>query len=144
MIKLLKIYQLAEDWLEVYENCPDYLSNNLRLNEISIFAFFQFYCKINRNQLLIFVKTTYDLHSDKYFEILILTFWGRNLVTRRFGFHSNSRGADEMKDFPVSIDFYNRNTECYSYLVLYLHNKIHSFLEILLLLKVSLKKSFSS
>ena len=47
-----------------------------------------------------------------------LTFWGRSLVTRRFGLHSNSRGADEIKGFPISIDFCNR---CYSCLVLYLH-----------------------
>ena len=24
---------------------------------------------------------------------------------KRFGFHSNSQGADEIKDFPISIDF---------------------------------------
>ena len=32
----------AEDCLEVYENCANNLSNNLRLNEISILIFFQF------------------------------------------------------------------------------------------------------
>ena len=32
----------AEDCLEVYENCADNLSNNLRSNEISILIFFQF------------------------------------------------------------------------------------------------------
>ena len=26
-------------------------------------------------------------------------------MTKRFGFHSNSRGADEIKDLPISIDF---------------------------------------
>ena len=30
----------AEDCLVVYENRADYLSNNLRLNEISILTFF--------------------------------------------------------------------------------------------------------
>ena len=26
-------------------------------------------------------------------------------MTKRFGFRSNSRGADEIKDLPISIDF---------------------------------------
>ena len=26
-------------------------------------------------------------------------------MTKRFGFHSNSCGADEIKGFPISIDF---------------------------------------
>ena len=112
---------MAEDWLEVHKNRADRLSNNLRLNEISILSFLQLYCKINRNQLEIVVKATYDLHSNKYFEILNLTYWGRSLVTRHFGLHSNSPGAEEVKDFPISIDFRNRNTSCYSCLVLYLH-----------------------
>ena len=110
--KTLKyIPTLSEDWLEVYENCADRLSNNLRLNEISTLSFFQFYCKINRNQLEIVVKATYGLHSNKYFEILNLTFWGSSLVTRRFGLHSDSWGTDEIKGLLISIDFCNRNTE---------------------------------
>ena len=52
----------AEDCLEVHENRADHLSNNLRLQEISILIFFQFYCKINRNQLQIVVETTYGLN----------------------------------------------------------------------------------
>ena len=84
---------------------PDCLSNKQRINEISILSFLQFYCKINRNQLEIVVKATYGLHSNKYFEILNLTFWGRSLVARHFGLHSNYRGADEIKDFPILIDF---------------------------------------
>ena len=52
MKKLLKYSNyrrgFAEDCLEVIENCADHLSN-LRLNEISILTFFQFYCKISRN-----------------------------------------------------------------------------------------------
>ena len=95
----------------MYENRADRLSNNLRLNEISILRFFQFYCKKNRNQLEIVVKVTHGLHSIKYFEILNLTFLGRSLVTRCFGLHSNSRGADEIKGLPISIEFCNRNTE---------------------------------
>ena len=58
----------------MYENRADRLRNNLRLNEISILRFFQFYCKINRNQLEIVVKATYGLHSNKYLEILNLIF----------------------------------------------------------------------
>ena len=52
----------AEDCLEVYENHADHLSTNLILQEISILIFFQFYCKINRNQLQIVVETTYGLN----------------------------------------------------------------------------------
>ena len=26
-------------------------------------------------------------------------------MAKRFGFHSNSRGADEIKNLPISIDF---------------------------------------
>ena len=52
-----------QDCLEVYENCADSLSNNLRLHEISILIFFQFFCKISRNQLEIVVEATYGLHS---------------------------------------------------------------------------------
>ena len=44
-------------------------------------------------------------------EILHLQIWGRSRVTRRFELHSNSRGADEIKGLPISIDFYHRNTE---------------------------------
>ena len=68
MIKLLKIYlqkaRFNEDYMEVYENRADPVSNNLRLNEISILTFFQLYCKINRNKSEIFVEETYDLHPN--------------------------------------------------------------------------------
>ena len=94
----------------MYENCTDHLSNKRRLNEISIVIFFQFCFTINKNQLEIVVKVTYWLHPNKYSEILNLTFWGRNLVTRSFGFHVNSQGVDEIKGLPVSIEFCNRNT----------------------------------
>ena len=83
-----------------------HLSNNLRLNEIPILIFFQFYCKINRKQLEIVLEESYDLHPDKYFEILNQTFGGRSPVTRRFWLHSNSRGVDDMRDLPISIDFH--------------------------------------
>ena len=115
ILKLLKYtnckWGFAQDCLEVYENGTDHLSNNQRLNEISKLIFFQFYFKIKRNQLEIVLTATYGLHPNKYFEILNLTFWGRSLLTRRFGLHSNSRGADEIKDLPISIDLRNRNTE---------------------------------
>ena len=101
---------MAEDCLEVYENRADRLSNNLRLCEISILTFFQFYFK-NRNQLEIVVIATYGLYPNKYFEILDLTFWGRSLVTKRFGIDSYSWGADEIKDLLILIDFHNRNME---------------------------------
>ena len=56
------------------ENCADHLSNNLRLNEISILIFFQIYCKINRNQSEIVAETTYGLHPHSYFETSHLEF----------------------------------------------------------------------
>ena len=46
----------------MYENRADSLCNNLRLHEISIPNFFQFFCKISRNQLEIVVEATYGLH----------------------------------------------------------------------------------
>ena len=54
----------AEDSLGGYENCADHLSNNLRLNEISVLTFFQFYCKINRNWLETVEKTIYGLYPN--------------------------------------------------------------------------------
>ena len=54
--------------MEVYENCADRLNNNLRLNEISLLTFSQFYFKIN-NQLEIVVKATYSVRPNKYLEI---------------------------------------------------------------------------
>ena len=88
----------------MYENCTDHLSNNLRLHEISILMFFQFYCKINRNPFEIVVEATYGLRPNKYFEILHLKFGGRSLLMRLFGLYSNSLGADEIRDLPISID----------------------------------------
>ena len=57
------------------------------------------------------MKETYGLHSNKYYEILNLKCWEKSLVTRRFSLHSNSRGTDEIKCLPNSIDFRYRNTE---------------------------------
>ena len=54
----------VENCLEVYGNRANHLKNNLRLNEISILIFFQFYCKIKRKRLEIVVETTYDLHPN--------------------------------------------------------------------------------
>ena len=54
----------AEDCLEVHENRTDDLSNNLKLNEISIYTFSQFYCKINGNQLKIVVEATNSVHAN--------------------------------------------------------------------------------
>lgn len=98
----------------MYENRADRLSNSLRSNKISILSFFQFFCKINRNLIEIAVKATYDLHSNKYIEIPSLTFWGRNLITRRFGLHSNSRDVDEIRHLTISIDFCARKLYYYS------------------------------
>ena len=58
----------------MYENCTDHLSNNLRLNEISILILFKFYVNINRNELEIVVKVTHGLHPNKYFETLDVRF----------------------------------------------------------------------
>ena len=43
----------------MHENCVDHLSNNLRLNNISMLIFFEFYCKIKENQLEIALEQTY-------------------------------------------------------------------------------------
>ena len=56
----------------MYENRADNLSNNLRLNEISILIFF--YCKINRNQVDIVVDATYGLQPYQYFKMMDLKF----------------------------------------------------------------------
>ena len=42
----------------MHENSADNLTNNLRLNEISILFFFRIYYKINRNQLQLAVEAT--------------------------------------------------------------------------------------
>ena len=80
----------AEDCLDMYENCAEYLRNNLILNEISILIFFQFNCKIETSQLKIVAEATFGLHPKKYFEILTLKFGGRSLLTRLLELHSDS------------------------------------------------------
>ena len=60
LIKLLKIYRL----LARYNNRSDNLSNNLKLNEISIpfsISFSNFTAKLTQNQLQIVVEATYGL-----------------------------------------------------------------------------------
>ena len=47
------------------------------------------------------VEATYNLHLNKYFEILNLKSGGRSLVTRRFGPYSNSQGVRMV----ILIDF---------------------------------------
>ena len=59
---ILDLKKEFDKTLEVYENRDDNLSNNLRLNEIFILIFLQFYGKINRNQLEIVVEATYGLN----------------------------------------------------------------------------------
>ena len=73
---LKNVPAVSLDLLKIaWENLADNLSNNLRLNETSILIFFQFQCKINRNQLEIITAATYGLHPYWYFEILNLKFW---------------------------------------------------------------------
>ena len=55
----------------MYENRADDLSNDLKLFDISILIFFQFYSNMNKNQLKIVVEET-CLHPNEYFEILNL------------------------------------------------------------------------
>ena len=62
----------------MYEICADYQSNNQRIKEI----------------------------SKLIFEIMNLKFGGRRLVAKRFGYHSNSCGTDEIKGMPISTDFH--------------------------------------
>ena len=57
----------------------------------------------------IIVEATCGLHSCQYFEILNLRFWGRSLVTKGFGFHSYSRGAERSKACRFQQIFKHRN-----------------------------------
>ena len=72
---LKNVHTVSEDWLRIDRKCMkitkcmnDRLSNNLRLNEISILTFSQFCFKINRNQLEIIVRATYGSYSNKILE----------------------------------------------------------------------------
>ena len=92
---LKNIPTISEDLLKTCrKNHTDHLTSNLRLNEVSTLILFQFYCKINRNQLEIVVEGTYALHPKKYCKILDIIFGGRSLVVRDLGLLSNSRGVD--------------------------------------------------
>ena len=74
----------------MYENCAEYLRNNLILNEISMLIFFQFKCKIETNQSKIVAEATFGLHPNKYFEIFTLKFGGKSLLARLLELHSDS------------------------------------------------------
>ena len=114
----------AEDFPEVYENCADILRNYLRLNEIYILILFQFNRKANRNQLEIVVEPTYGLYPNKYFKILNIIFGGRSLVTRSFGLHSNTRGAEEIRDSSISIDSIHLKLTARVYKMYFLTNEL--------------------
>ena len=101
---LRNIPTVSEDFLEVHENCVDHLSDNLKLNNISMLIFFEFYCKIKRNQLEIVLEETCG-SQHKYFGILDLTFGGRILVTRRFRLCLNSQTRNQIRDWSILIDF---------------------------------------
>ena len=60
------------------------------------------------NQLEIVVEATFGLHLNKYFEILNPIFGRRSLVTRCFGLHSNFQGVNEIRDLPISVDFFTQ------------------------------------
>ena len=80
------ILNLKKMYNETPKNIPTVSQDLIGiLKKISVLIFFQFYFKINRNQLEIVVKVSYGLHHDQYSEILNL-----NLAVSRFGFHSNS------------------------------------------------------
>ena len=102
---------MPEDWLEVYENCAYRLSNNLRLSETFILPFFPILFQDKQKLIRNSFKETYGLQTNKYFELFYLTFWGRSLVMISFRLYSNSRGANEIKGLPISIEFCNRNME---------------------------------
>ena len=70
----------------MYENGADPLSNNLRLNEISIPIFLQFYCKINRNESEIVVEATYTTQLIR-----------QNIEPKSW--------RKKPVNFPISIDF---------------------------------------
>ena len=51
------------------------------------------------------LEATYGINLNKYFKIMNVKLKGRNLVTRRFGLHSNSGGADSIRGMLISVDF---------------------------------------
>ena len=61
---LKNIPAVNENLLKIAWKCMkiDHLNKSLMLQEISIVIFFQFFCKINRNQSQIVVETTYGLN----------------------------------------------------------------------------------
>ena len=89
----------------MYEDRADHLSNNLRLNEISILIFFRNLPQNKQKPIRNSCRNNLWSKSFQYFEILNLKFCGKNLEMKCVGFHSNSRGTDEIKDLPISIDF---------------------------------------
>ena len=89
----------------LYEDRADHLSNKLRLNKIFKLIFFQLYCKISRNQLETLREAAYGLHPNLSFEILNLKILGRSQLARRLRIYSNSQGAEEIRELPISIDF---------------------------------------
>ena len=64
--------EFAEYCLQVHETCADHLSNNLRLNEISILIFLSISLQNKQKPLEIVVEATYGLHPHYFSEILNL------------------------------------------------------------------------
>ena len=100
----------------MYENRADHLSNNLRSQEISILIFFQFYCKINRNQNNSWSKPILKL-SNTEFKILRKKPGDKAF---RVSFKFSTHGLDQrLADFNRFSDTETRS--CYSCLVLFDH-----------------------
>ena len=115
MIKLLKIYQLRVriGWGLTGSKWKSRWSFKQQLDiKWSLFTLlFPILLRNKQKPIRIVVKATYNLHSNKYFEIWNVTFWGRSLVTKLSRFHLISRAADEIKALPISTDFRNGNKE---------------------------------
>ena len=112
--------EFAEGFLEVYENRADDLSNDLKLIDISILIFFQFYSNINKNQLKIVVEETYCLHPNEYFEILNLKngeAWRRGIS----GFVQIPRHGWDQRVADFNRFLHIKTRSCSSCLVVYLH-----------------------
>ena len=89
----------------MHESCANRLSNNLRLQEISILTFL-FPILLQNKQKPITNSCRNNLRSKP---ILTLSKTEFKILRKKPGDEmfrvSNSRGADEIKDLPILIDF---------------------------------------
>ena len=124
----------------MYKNHTDHLSNNLWLNEMSILTFFQFYFKINRNQLERVVKVTYGLHPNKCLNTESKIFRMKpGDKTCWASFKSLSRWWEQ--DLPITIDFRSKNIELLLLFSTISPSWLHDMVSTCLITKVKIRLS---